>query len=198
MARKPRPQVPDGLYHVVARGNRRQPIFDDNHDRHMFCSLLGDVVERCGWECEAHCLMRNHYHLVVRTHRPNIGRGMARLNAVYAQWFNREHGFCGHLFEGRYWSALVETDTHRLELMRYVVLNPVRAGVCALPGEWRWSSYRATAGLSLAPGFLSTHWVGLEFSHASDPHASYRRFVLDGLRVAAWSPPDAAAAPTGD
>ena len=196
MARKPRPHVPDGLYHVVARGNRRQPIFTEDADHHMFFALLDDVVDRFAWNCDAHCLMRNHYHLVIRTQEPNIARGMARLNAVYAQWFNRQHGYCGHLFEGRYWSALVETDTHRLELMRYVVLNPVRAGLCEKPEHWRWSSYRAAAGLTTAPRFLSTQWVAQQFSGGSDPQASYRRFVLEALNGPAWTPPESAEPPS--
>jgi putative transposase len=181
MARKHRTQVAGGLYHIVARGNRRQPIFAGEDDRQSFAALLAHVVGRFGWECQAHCLMTNHYHLAIHTSRPNIGRGMARLNAIYAQSFNRRHGYCGHLFQDRYWSALVESDTHRLELMRYIVLNPVRAGLCHLPHEWSWSSYAATVGTTPGPAFLNTGWVDREFGPQGDPVALYRSFVLEGL-----------------
>ena len=112
---------------------------------------------------------------------------MHRLNGLYAQAFNRRHGFKGHLFEERYWSGLVETDEHEIGLMRYIVLNPVRAGICSLPHEWAWSSYRATAGLEGPPSFLDLRWL------AAYGRTSYRSYVLDGLERPT-APPEAIAA----
>src|SRR5439155_13827391 len=87
--------------------------------------------------------------------KPNISAGMQRLNSRYAEWFNRRHALDGHLFQGRFHSRLLETDWHLLELSRYVVLNPVRAGLCPSAGDWRWSSYRATVSTEPSPRFLT-------------------------------------------
>jgi REP element-mobilizing transposase RayT len=151
------------------------PIFLADDDRHLFMAILGDVVKRFDWECRAYCLMANHFHLALRTPEANIGAGMHRLNGLYAQAFNRTHGLKGHLFEERYWSGLVETEEHVFSLMRYVVLNPVRAGMCSLPHQWAWSSYRATAGLDPKPSLLDLRWLD------SWGQTAYRSYVLDGL-----------------
>jgi REP element-mobilizing transposase RayT len=158
------------------------PTFLGDDDRHLFLAILGDVVERFDWRCEAYCLMSNHYHLALRTPAANIGAGMHRLNGLYAQAFNRRHGFKGHLFEERYWSGLIETDEHAFSLMRYVVLNPVRAGICSLPHQWPWSSYRATAGLEQKPRLLDLRWLD------NWGQAAYRSYVLDGLERIAQQP----------
>ena len=187
MSRRNRIQTASGLYHAGTRGIRQLPIFHTDDDRHLFMAILGDVVKRYAWECRAYCLMTNHYHLALRTPDANIGAGMHRLNGLYAQAFNRRHGFKGHLFEERYWSGLVETDEHEIGLMRYIVLNPVRAGICSLPHEWAWSSYRATAGLEGPPSFLDLRWL------AAYGRTSYRSYVLDGLERPT-APPEAIAA----
>lgn len=140
---------------MTARGNRRQEIFRDDRDRRRFLRLLGHVVATLRWRCHAYCLMPNHYHLVVETPNADLSIGMHRLNSLFAQWFNRRHDVDGHLFQGRFHSVLVESEWHLLELCRYVPLNPVRGGLCAHPGEWPWSSYRATVGRTAPPRFLS-------------------------------------------
>jgi putative transposase len=128
MARPLRLCLPDGLYHLIARGNARQPIVADDHDRHDFFNVFAHVLERFGWLCHAFCLMDNHYHLVVETPLPNLPSGMRQLNGLYAQRFNRRHGRVGHLFQARYRSILIEKPTRLLAVCRYVVLNPVRGG----------------------------------------------------------------------
>lgn len=182
VARRNRIQAPGAIYHAGTRGIREMPIFLDTDDRLRFMALLADVVERFEWRCEAYCLMGNHYHVALRTPDANIGDGMHRLNGMYAQAFNRRHGFKGHLFEERYWTTLVETDEHRFEVMRYVVLNPVRARICSLPHQWPWSSYRATAGLDPKPQFLDLRWLD---DWGQD---RYRSYVLDGLERPAAAP----------
>ncbi len=140
---------------MITRGNRRCPIFVDDVDRNRFFSLLEEATRRYRVYCTAYCLMGNHYHLALET-RDGLSAAMHYLNGRYAREFNLRHGFTGHLFERRFISVRVETDWQLLELGRYIVLNPIRAGLCAEPAEWRWSSYRPILGLSAAPPFLDT------------------------------------------
>jgi REP element-mobilizing transposase RayT len=154
MARAPRILVAGGIYHVVARGNERKDVYRDENDRSTWLEVLADTTTRLRAEVVAYCEMRNHYHLVVRTPHANLSQMMRELNGTYAQWFNRRHDRVGHLWQGRYGAVLVQDDKHLLTAVRYVVRNPVRAGLCESPQEWLWSSHRATLGL--APrGFLA-------------------------------------------
>jgi REP element-mobilizing transposase RayT len=182
MPRPPRVEFPGALYHVTSRGNDRRRIFWDDTDRRTFLRHLTDVAMRDGFAVFAYCLMGNHYHLVVETPRPNLACGMQHLNSAFARWFNERHGRVGHLFQGRYHAVLVEAEPQLLELVRYVVLNPVRAGLCDRPEEWRWSSHRPTAGLEAKPRFLACETL-LERLGVDGPAARsrYRSFVDDGL-----------------
>jgi putative transposase len=155
MPRPHRIQIAGGLYHLTSRGNRRQRIFLDDHDRHRFLDLAGAVARRRGWLCSSYCLMPNHYHLLVETPEPDLSAGMQEINSLHAMWFNWRYALDGHLFQGRFKSVLVESEAHLLELARYVVLNPVRAGLCESPSEWVWSSYRATVGVDPKPDLLA-------------------------------------------
>lgn len=146
MARPPRLQIANGNYHVIARGNERRSIYRDDVDRQHFLELLAEVRKDYRWRILCYCLLGNHYHLLVQTPEPNLAVGMRQLNGVYSQWFNRRHARVGHLLQGRYSAKLVQADQHLLAVARYIVRNPVRAGLCEQPGEWRWSSYRATLG----------------------------------------------------
>ncbi len=140
----------------------------------MFLTFLGQAVQRFGWSLMAWVLMTNHFHLVIQTHEPNLSRGMHWLNSTYAGWFNHRHGRCGHLFQGRFKSFLIERETYLREVLRYLVLNPVRAGMVTLPENYRWSSYRSTAGLDLAEKWLDTDAIlGL---FAPDPDHARRPF----------------------
>jgi putative transposase len=180
MPRRPRLQVAGGVYHVTARGVRRQEIFWDAPHYQRLSLILTSVVQRCHWRCHGYCLMPNHYHLVVETPEPNISRGMQRLNGEYAQWFNDEHGFSGHLFQGRFYGGLVESTAHFLELARYLVLNPVRAGLCRDAGGWRWSSYTALVGDAIRPAFLTTDLLLEQFGREPDrAREAFRGFVRD-------------------
>lgn len=114
---------------------------------------------------------------------------MRQLNSSYAQRANRRHRARGHLFGGRYQAILVEQEGHLLELARYIVLNPVRAGICARPEEWPWSSYRASAGLAAAPAFLASAWLLAQFgSEPERAQRSYRDFVAAGTGSAPPEP----------
>ena len=170
---------------MTARGNARQAIVLDDEDGAAFVGLLGRVVERYGLRLHAFCLMDNHYHLLVETPKANLAQAMRQLNGVATQAFNRRHRRVGHLLQGRYKAILVERESHLLELARYVVLNPVRAKACASPEEWRWSSYRATAGLEPAPSFLDVDWILAQFGQGRRrAQERYRAHVAEGLSAA--------------
>ena len=159
MARPLRIEIAGGLYHVTSRGDRREKIYLTDADREIWLEIFGDVCRRYNWVCHAYCLMANHYHIVVETVEGNLARGMRHLNGVYTQGFNRSHGRDGHVFQGRYKGILVEKDSYLLELARYVVLNPVRAGMIAEVRNWQWSSYRAMIGEAECPAWLATAWL---------------------------------------
>jgi REP element-mobilizing transposase RayT len=181
MARPLRIEFPGAIYHLTNRGNAGQTIFEDDVDRIAFLSVLGDVVDRMGWLCHAYCLMENHYHLMAETPEANLSDGMRRLNGTYTQRFNRRHERFGHLFQGRYKAILVERESHLLELCRYVVLNPVRAGLVRSANAFPWSSYRATAGGSPAPRLLTTDWLLAQFAKRRQAaQRRYRAFVAEG------------------
>ena len=151
------------MFHVTARGNRREPIFTCDIDADRFLAHTADVVKLLGWQCLEYCLMPNHYHLLIETPRGDLSAGMHRLNGSFARWFNRRYGFVGHVFERRFHSLLIESTPHFLEATRYILLNPVRAHLCRSPSEWRWSSYRATAGLEPQPDFLGVDRLLAQF-----------------------------------
>ena len=156
MPRPLRPQVRGGIYHLVSRGVRKLPIYTDDVSRRRFLGLLDETVGRYEWELHAWCLMTNHFHLLVTTVEPTVSEGMQYLTGCYGQWFDWRHGYEGHLFERRFWSALVESDYHLFEVARYIVLNPVRARLCGAAADWDWSSYRQTMGLTTSGPQLST------------------------------------------
>lgn len=131
-------------FHLVSRGNNRDPIFRDDNDKQLFLRTLRTIVRENQWQCAAYCLMNNHYHLVIKTMACTLSAGMHQLNGSYARHFNRRHGRSGHVFQGRYRYIVIESEAHFLEACRYVVLNPVRAKLCTSPRDWRWSSYRCT------------------------------------------------------
>lgn len=166
---------------MTSRGNAGQEIFLNPGDRTAFLETLDLVVARFGWLCHAYCLMGNHYHLLIETPKPNLFQGMRELNGVYTQAFNRCHGRSGHVLQGRFKAILVDKEAYLLELARYVVLNPVRAGLARAAKDWPWSSYRATGGLSDPPPFLVVDWLLAQFSsRRREAQRLYRRFVSEG------------------
>jgi len=182
MARPLRIEYDGAVYHITSRGNGRENIFLDEEDREIFLNLLTSVKERSNWLCHAYCLMDNHYHLMIETPEGNLSKGMRQLNGVYTQRFNKRHNRVGHVFQGRYKSIIIDKESYLLEVSRYVVLNPVRAGVVATPSEWKWSSYKGTAGLSNPHPLLTTDWLLGQFDREkSKAKDKYIAFVLDGI-----------------
>jgi REP element-mobilizing transposase RayT len=138
-------------YHVTSRGNGGRAIFFSDDDRSAFLrvlGVLGDVVSRFDWLCHAYCLLGNHYHLLVETREANLSKGMRQSNGVYTQFVNRTHQRVGHLFQGRFKGILVQKETYLLELARYIVLNPVRAGMVSAPAAWRCRAGKSSAHLA--------------------------------------------------
>jgi len=182
MARPLRLELAGGLYHVTSRGDRREDIYNNDGDREKWLEILGNTCQRFNWRCHAYCLMDNHYHIVIETADANLSKGMRQLNGVYTQYFNRQHGRVGHVFQGRYKGILIEQDQYLLELARYVVLNPVRAQMVKSCESWRWSSYLATVGKSTSRPWLATDWVLAQFSKQRNVAiAGYINFVREGV-----------------
>lgn len=181
MARPLRLEFPGAVYHVTARGNARAEIFLDDEDRGLFLGVLEECVSRFGWLCHAYCLMDNHYHLLIETPDGNLSTGMRYLNGIYTQRFNRRHLRVGHVFQGRFKAILVERDSYLLELCRYVVLNPVRAGMVRDVAQYAWSSYSAMMGDASTPQWLHTDWLLSQFgSGRAVARRRYAKFVSEG------------------
>lgn len=181
MARPLRIEFTGALYHVTARGNAREDIYNDDIDRQQFLLLLQNTVNRYDWYCHAYCLMDNHYHLLIETNSPTLSKGMKYLNGTYTQYFNRQHRRVGHVFQGRFKAILVQKNAYLLELARYIALNPVRAQMVRSAKEWRWSSYRATAGYEGNAACLTTEWILAGFDKIkSVAQQHYRDFVKAG------------------
>jgi REP element-mobilizing transposase RayT len=182
MTRQLRIEYPGAFYHVRSRGNEKKPIFRDYNDRSVFFEVLETSIERSHWKLHAYCLMDNHYHLLLETPECRLSDGMQYLNGVYSQKFNHRYCRTGHLLTGRFDSTLVLNDPYVMELARYIVLNPVRAGLCKRTEDWTWSSYRQTAGMEAGRSFVCTDFIlGLIGENWKDPFQAYVNFVAQGL-----------------
>jgi putative transposase len=181
MPRKPRDERAAGIYHVFARGNDRRRIFLDDDDRTQYLGLLGRVTVHRRWRTLAYCLMENHMHLLIETTAPNLGAGMHRLQGGYAQRFNHRHERTGHVFERRYGAKPIAGDAQLQVTSAYIALNPLRAGLCGRPEEWRWGSHATIRGA----GAPRPYWLDvarlLEFFGAvgGDPLDRYERLVAE-------------------
>jgi REP element-mobilizing transposase RayT len=177
--RQARKELPDGLAHVTCRSVRRFPLFVDARDALALLDLLDYASGEAGrWSVLAYCLMPNHVHYVVDAEIEQLSLVMRYVNGNYAQRFNRVHGFRGHLFQGRFHTKPIRDETHLPGALRYVIRNPVRAGLCEHPQDWRWSSYRECLGLKAARRFLdcdrAVSLFGVDPAYA---RASLRSFV---------------------
>ena len=189
MSRPLRIEFEDALYHVTARGDRREPIFEDDADRGALLAVVEQGLERFDAVAYAYCLMGNHYHVVVQTRQLNLSRLMRHVNGVYTQTYNRRHAKVGHLFQGRFKAVVVQEDAYFLEVCRYVDLNPVRAGMVKQPQDWAWSSYRAHTGRAEGPRWLDSatlhRWLAPRAPRRDGPKR-YSQFVAQGRGVKLW------------
>lgn len=194
MSRPLRIEFPGALYHVTARGDRREDIFVDDTDRARLMAVVAQGLGRFDAQLLAYCLMSNHYHFVVHTQAANLSMLMRHINGVYSQAFNRRHGKVGHVFQGRFKAILVDRDAYLLEVCRYVELNPVRVGMVVAAGDWPWSSYRAHVGRATGSAWLDTaglhgYLLGQAASAPDDVKRAqglYASLVTAGQGVALW------------
>jgi len=181
---RPHRDQSEGVRHVWGRGNRKQPIFVDDFDRERYLALLGKVCRKLGWRVLGYCLMTNHVHLVVDVPAFTLSYGMQLLHGQYAQAFNRRHGYVGHLFQGRFAASRVDDEGYSLQLGRYVVLNPVRAGMVEEAVDWTWSSHRAMLGKVAPPPFLDVEWTLGQFDRKLEAaRDAYVAFIAAGERA---------------
>ena len=143
MPRQARRNLPrDGIYHVTTRGVDRSVIVRDDVDFQALHTLVLTAERRFGWSYDVFCLMHNHFHLIVRTPLPLLSQGMHWLNGIYAARFNRRYGRRGHLFENRFSARVMRSEEHWQKSCRYVLENPVKAGLCEFARDWPWSGGR--------------------------------------------------------
>jgi putative transposase len=185
MARQARFILPDQPCHVVQRGNDRQPIFHADADRQQYLGLLHLLAQDKHVAIHAYVLMTNHVHLLLTP--PEAGNLSAMMKALagrYAGWFNAKYGRSGTLWEGRFRSSLVQADAHFLACMRYIELNPVRAGIVTTPDAYPWSSYRHHAGIEHST-IVSDHTLFWSLGNTPfDREAAYRELVSFGMSAA--------------
>ncbi|MFH1737116.1 MAG: transposase [Actinomycetota bacterium] len=180
MSRPLRIQFPGAVYHVTARGNAKQEIFISKDDRWLFLEVVARAAKQYSIVIHAYCLMPNHYHLLIETPYGNLSEAMRHINQLYTQCFNKRHDRVGHVFQGRFKAVLVEKDQHLLELSRYIVNNPIRAGLAAKAADYYWSSHKQTAGLIAPQPWLSVDWIRSQFGDdAKLACHRYRMFVED-------------------
>lgn len=176
MARQWRIEYAGAIYHVLSRGNGGQDIFRSNDDRHLFLDLLEKLVERFNIEVHGYVLMGNHYHILLKTNDANVSKAMQWLGTSYTRKFNLKNSTCGHLFQGRFKSIIVENDTYLLRLSCYIHRNPVRAGIVERLADYPWSSYRFYAYRAYskkAPAWLTTKTILNQLS-GKDLYKAYR------------------------
>ena len=179
MPRQRRVHVPGGLYHAVLRGNHRCAIFAVSDDYLCFEDIVSRALERYGASLFAYCWMTNHVHLAVRIAEAPLGAVMGIVASRYARAKQRPLATTGHLFERRYRARLIDADRYLLALVRYVHRNPVRAGIVADPGDYRWSSHRAYLGVS-CPDWLRIEPVLNRLGPSVEAaRAAYRRLMTE-------------------
>ena len=184
MPRKPRLDVPGALHHIMVRGNNKANIFSDDQDRNKFLQRLGENVVEAKCSVYAWVLMSNHVHILFKSGQKGISAVMRKLLTWYAVYFNRRHKRTGHLFENRYKSILCDEDNYLLALIRYIHLNPVRAGMVKTMGEldgYLWSGHSAVMGKAEYP-WMDTDYVLLQFNDTRRrSRNAYRKFVFEGI-----------------
>lgn len=170
------------MYHVTTKGCAKRDIFLDDADRVAFETILAEVIRRYAWSCEAFCLLPTHFHLMVTTPGADLAAGMQRLNGLYASTFNYRHNSEGHLFFRRYGSRFIQTESHQLEVYRYIALNPVRAGLCEHPADWLWSSYAEAIGARSPRTFVdSASLLSMFGTNLQLARSRFQVFVEDGM-----------------
>jgi REP element-mobilizing transposase RayT len=175
MATPRRDWIAGAIYHLFARGSNREAIFLNDGDYAEFQALLGAAIEKHRLDCFGWSLMPNHWHGILRCPEDGLSRFMQQLNQRYALRFDRRWGRTAHVFAAHFGAVLQTSEEQFLWTLRYVVRNPVEAGLCASPYDARWTSFPATAGFVRAPGFLRVSEILACFGF--DPEQARRRYV---------------------
>ena len=181
MARKPRIHFPSAVYHVILRGNAGDPIFFSDLDRYRLYLIFQYAVERFNCRIHAFCLMRNHAHIVVQTGDIPLSRIMQNISLRFTKWINYSQSRTGHLFQGRYKALLIDADSYLLELVRYIHLNPVRAGIVAAADEYPWSGHGAYLGKEQLPWLTTDYVLSMFSTGAEQARKAYDSFAQDGV-----------------
>jgi len=182
LARQLRIEYPGAYYHVFSRGNQKQPIYLSEDDCFFFLKCLREAHEKFGVIVHVYCLMPNHYHLILETPQGNLSSIMHFLNTTYTLYFNTKHKRCGHLFQGRFKSILIEAQSYAQELSKYIHLNPVRSGIVELPEQYPWSSYEQYRGSAMPEKWLETAFIlSLFGEHTEEARKAYLEFVIEGI-----------------
>lgn len=184
MPRSNRIDAPGLLQHVIVRGIERSVIFFDDQDRQRFLQRFSSLLEETGTECFAWALMTNHFHLLLRTSTVPLSIVMRRLLTGYAVYFNGRHSRAGHLFQNRYKSIVCEEEPYLLELIRYIHLNPLRAGAVrdlSALDRYPWAGHAVLIGISPMAGQNVREVLGRFDEDIPRARQLYREFVGDGI-----------------
>lgn len=167
-----------GIFHVYTHSVWAAELFRDDADRATSLRELARAGAKAGWTCLAYCLLDTHYHLILEVEDGMLPRGMHSLNFRFAIGFNRRYGSKGHVHGARYDNVRIADERHLLRCFRYIVRNPVEAGLCERPQDWPWSSYAATIGpAESAPFVASDRILGPLGRSREGAIAALRRFV---------------------
>lgn len=183
MARRRRYHLPGGIYHVMLRGNDGQKIFFNDGDRCKMCLLIQEGVERFSHRIFGFCFMSNHVHLVIQVEQINLSRIIQNLSFRYTRYINWKMGRIGHLFQGRFKSILVDGNRYAKELIRYIHLNPVRAGMVTLPEQYKWSSHNTYLKASELPWVTSEYLMAMFGDGSNIAIPNFQNFVHAGLGI---------------
>jgi REP element-mobilizing transposase RayT len=173
--------VDGAFYHVILRGNHREPIFFRPADRELLASLVSEMIERFRMRVHAYCWMPNHIHLLMQVSDTPLGKAIMRIASPFARHMQKHRPTTGHFFERRYRAILVDADEYLLELVRYIHLNPVRAGIVKDPAGFAWSGHRAYLGLESAPWLTTDFALSLFAADLIAARAAYTCYVMAGI-----------------
>lgn len=184
MARPIRIEVKNGVYYISTKGNSDKSIARDDQDRQLFIETLQYVVKRYKWVCHAYCIGETEYNIVIETPKANLSIGMRQLNGMYTQKFNKRHSSKGHIFQGRFKAVILEKELYLKEICRYAVLLASRQSVAKNINTFKWSSYRATAGVVEPPAFLHTDWILSQFAKRPKiAQQKYKDYIKEGRKA---------------
>jgi REP element-mobilizing transposase RayT len=184
MPRTARLDIPGLTYHVIARGVNRCDLFLDDNDRRKFLRRFSDLLTETQTQCFAWALMSNHFHLLLRPQQTGLAHLMRRLLTAYAIYFNRRYDRSGHLFQNRYRSIVCDEDAYLHELVRYIHLNPLRAGMVKELNEldeYPWCGHAVVMGTKALPGQAVNEVLELFANNGAQGRIRYRSFIADGL-----------------